>query len=251
MKTIKFKVVPTNLKKGMVPVNRYTVIHNGTVYDDTVYSGVAKKSGQPQPLVKATGAMIFSEIAEQLKHGYRVELPEASVFLTLPGSVESTSAESGRNNPPVLVARMVSKGALKTCCQGPEFKLDNVSKGATVSIVSVIDNISQQPDVITNGTNVEVHVVGNGLLMPDLTDQSVGAYLADSSGTVLVQATVTESTMTTLVCVFPCIDLQAGTYRFCVKSRGGADSFQYVATVGRRNVQIVNATDEGEEVQNG
>lgn len=250
MKTIKIKVVPTNLKKGTVPVNRYTVIHNGTVYDDTVYTGVSKKSGQPQPLVKATGAMIFSEIAEQLKHGYRVELPEVSAFLTLPGSVESMSAESSRSNPPVLVARMVSKGALKTCCQGPEFKLENVSKGATVSIVSVIDSISQQPDVITNGANVEVHVVGNGLLMPDLTDQTVGAYLADSSGEVLAKATVTESTMTTLVCVFPVIDLQAGTYRFCVASRAGLDPTQYVATVGRRNVQVVNAAED-EEVQHG
>ena len=251
MKTIKIKVIPTNLKKGAVPVIRYAVIHNGTVYDDTVYAGVSKKSGQPQPLVKATGAMIFSEIAEQLKHGYRVELPEVSAFLTLPGSVESMSTESSRSVPPVLVARMVSKGALKECCQGPEFKLENVSKGATVSIVSVIDNVSQQPDVITNGANIEVHVVGNGLLMPDLTDQSVGAYLADSSGKVLAESTVTESTMTTLVCVFPVIDLQAGTYRFCIASRAGLDPTQYVATVGRRNIQVVNAAAEGEEVQHG
>lgn len=251
MNTIYYKVVATNLKKGEIPISRYAVKHHGTVYDDTVYAGVSRKSGQPQPLVRATGSMIFDEIAEHLRHGYRVEMPEVSAFLTLPGSVESTSVESLRSEPPALVAHMVAKGDFKACCQGPEFRLENVSQGATVIVSGVVDSVSQQPDVITNGSNVEVHVVGSGLLIPDPTDPTVGAYLADSNGEVLVKAAVTESTMTTMVCVFPLVDLQAGTYRFCVASRAGLDPAQYAVTVGRRNVSVVNAAEESEEVENG
>ena len=108
----------------------------------------------------------------------------------------------------------------------------------------------ETPNVLTNGTDVEVHATGRGLYMPDTSDPTVGAYIADSSGKVLVKANVTESTATTLVCVFPQIDLPEGTYKFCVASRNGLDAVKYGVTVGSRNIQVVSA-DSAEEGQNG
>ena len=248
MTTIRFKTVPTNILKDEIPINRYAVLHNGTVYDDTVYSGVSKKIGQPMPLVKATGSMIFSEITENLKRGYRVEFPDASAFLTLPGKVESASAESRRETPPKLVAHLVAKGDFKTCCQGPEFVLENVTQGASVGVDGVIDAISSTPDVLTNGVNVEVHATGYGLYMPDPADPTVGVYIADSDGKALIKATVTESTATTLVCIFPEIDLEPGTYKFCVASRNGLDPLRYGVTIGKRNIRVVAGTAEVEGV---
>ena len=248
MTTIRCKTVPTNLKKGETPIYRYAVLHNGTVYDDTVYAGVSRKSGQPEPLVKATGAMIFNEIAENLKHGYRVELPELSAFLTLPGSVESMSAESRRADSPDLMAHLAAKGAFKKCCQGPEFAIENISQGATVVISDVRCGNHLPADTIPVGVNIEAHAIGSGLYQPDPADPTTGAYLADSSGKLLVKATVTESTSTTLICVFPEIDLEPGTYRFCVASRNGLDPSQYGVTIGKRNVQVVVASAEGEGV---
>lgn len=248
MTTIRYKTVPTNLTKGEVPLNRYVVLHNGTVYDDTVYSGVSQKSGQPTPLVRATGEMILSEIANHLRHGYRVELPDVSAFLTMPGSVESKSAESRRTMPADLVAHFVAKGSLKKCCQGADVALENVTHGAQVGITGVIDGISMTPNTLTKGTNVEVHTTGYGLFIPDPNDPTVGAYLADMDGRLLVKATVIESTATTLICVFPQIDLPAGTYKFCVGSRNGLDPAQYGVTIGKRNVTVVDAAGEGEGV---
>lgn len=248
MTVIKCKTVPTNLFKGAIPVSRYTVLHNGTVREDSLYDDIARKTGMAKPVVKATSSMIFDEIAENLKHGYRVELPEMSAFLTLPGSVESGSAESLKELPPVLVAHLAAKGNFRKCCQGPEFVLENVTQGATVVVNVVIDNVSERPGVLTNGTDVEVHVTGNGLYIPDPADPTVGAYLAASDGTVLVKADVLESTATTLACVFPQIALEPGTYKFCVASRNGLDPVQYGVTVGRRNVEVVDAADEDEGV---
>ena len=252
MTTIRYKVVPTALQKDEKPVNRFVVLHNGTVADDTVYSSIAQKTGMPKPLVKATGSMIFSETGEWLKRGVRVEYQDMSAYLSIPGSVESASAESRRATPPVLVAHFAAKGDFKKCCQGPEFVLENVTQGASVGVDTVIDAISETPDVITNGTDVEVHATGRGLYMPDLDDPAVGAYLADSGDTVLARATVTRTTSTLLVCTFPEIALEEGTYRFCVASRNGLDPAQYGVAVGRRNVRVANAAAaNGEEVQNG
>ena len=111
----------------------------------------------------------------------------------------------------------------------------------------VIDTISKTPEVLTNGSNVEVHVTGRGLYMPDLSDPTVGAYISDADGKVLVQANVTESTVATLVCTFSQINLEEGTYKFAVASRNGLDPAQYGVTVGTRNIRVVNAADEETE----
>ena len=251
MTTIRVKTVPTNLKRGEKPVSRYIALHNGKVYSNTVYADASQKSGLPVPILKASWDMVVGGVVDNLRKGYRVEFPHMSAFLTLPGSVESPSAEMRRETPLKLVVRLSAKGELKTCCQGSDFVLENITRGATVVLDSVIDNISKTPGVLTNGTGVEVHVVGNGLYMPDLADPTVGAYIADSAGIVLVKGTVTEYTATTLVCAFSQIDLEPGTYRFCIASRNGLDPAQFGVTIGRRNVSVVNASTEGEEVANG
>ncbi len=250
MTIIKCKSVPTGLENDEKPVNRFVHINNGTAYDDTIYGGVSRKSGQPFALVKATGTMIFDEIGENLKHGYRVELPQMSAFLSIPGSVESVSAESRRASAPALSVHLVAKGDLKTCCQGPEFVIENVTKGATVIVDGVIGE-NQVPDVLMNGTDVLVHSTGRGFYMSDVSDPTVGAYIAGSDGKVLVKAIVTESTATTLTCTFPQIDLEEGTYRFCVASRNGLDPAQYGVTIGSRNIRVVNEAPSVEEVQDG
>ena len=247
MTNIYCRTVPTGLKNGEKPVNRFVVVHNGTASEEHVYGGISSKSGMPFAMVKATGTMIFGEIGELLSHGYRVELPEMSAFLAIPGMVESASDESLRTTPLAPTVHLVAKGAFKKCCQGPEFSVENITKGATVVVDGVIDAVSKTPGVVTNGLNVEVHVTGRGLYMPDLSDPTVGAYIASADGKVLVKADVSESTVATLVCTFPQINLQEGVYKFAVASRNGLDPTQYGVTVGTRNINVVgavNATDE-------
>ena len=248
--TILYKTVMTALTKGIAPLYRFIVCSKGTVRDTEVYSAISRMIGQPLPLVRATVEMLFMVIAEQLRLGYRVELAQMSAFLAIPGVVESLSAESLKAAKPTLVAHLVAKGDFKRCCQGPECVLENVTEGAVVGVDAVVDDVNGTPNVLTNGTDVEVHVTGRGLYMPDVSDPTVGAYIADGTGAVLVKGNVTESTATTLVCVFPQISLQEGPYKFCVASRNGLDAVKYGVTVGSRNIQVVNVAS-AEEVQNG
>ena len=249
--TIRFKTVATALRKGETNCYRFMPITNGTIRDDSVYDAISRISGQPKPLVKATADMIFDAIAEQLKLGYRVEFPQMSAHLSIPGTVESSSAEGIKAAKPVLVAHLAAKGDFKKCCQGDEFVLQNVTNGASVGVDAVLDDENGTPNVISNGENVEVHATGYGLYMPETDDSTIGAYIADGNGAVLVKANVVESSATALVCVFPRLSLPEGTYKFCVASRNGFDPTQYGVTVGSKNIQVVNAASAEEEVQNG
>ena len=248
---IPFKTAVTPLTKGEVPLYRFYVKHNGSIRDDEIYDAVSRMCGQPKPLVKATVEMTLEAIEEQLQHGNRVEFPQLSALLSIPGTVESTSAESLKAAKPVLVAHLAAKGSFKKCCQGPEFVLQNVTQGASVGVDAVLDDVNGTPSVVRNGTNVEVHATGYGLYMPETDDPAVGAYIADGTGAVLVKANVIETSATALVCVFPQIDLPEGTYKFCVASRNGLDPALYGVTIGKKNITVVNAAAEGEEVHNG
>ena len=245
--TIMYRVVLTAIAKGLAPLYRFIPILNGTIRDDAVYAAVAKMSGQPKPLVKATLDMTFDMIVEYLKLGYRVEFPQMSAFLSIPGTVESTSAESLKAANPVLVAHLAAKGDFRKCCQGPGFTLKNATLGASVGVDTVLDDVNGTPNVIRNGVNVEVHATGRGLYMPETDDPAVGAYIADGKGTVLVKANIVETMSTMLVCVFPDLNLPEGAYKFCVASRNGLDPAQYGVTVGSKNIQVINATSEEEE----
>ena len=226
------------------------VQHNGTIGEDTFFEKVSMFCGLNPVMIMATFKVCIQQIMDELRNGMRVELPWLSVFLTLPGNFASTSPEDRRAAGARLVAHISAKGDFKNCCAGEEFVLENVTEGATVVIRGVSDMVLKQDDMIANGTGIEVHVVGNGFYMPDLSDPSVGVWLADADGTMLASAAVSESTATTLVCTFAQIDLEPGSYRLCVASRNGLDPERYGVTVARRKVTVVDAA-EGEEAQNG
>lgn len=180
----------------------------------------------------------------ELRNGNRVELKNLSVFLTLPGNFASTSPEDRRAAGAKLVAHIAAKGDFKTCCAGEDFDLVNVTKGATVVIRGVSDMVTKQEGILTNGTDVEVHIVGTGLYIPDEGDEMTGVWIERQDGSVCATARVTESTSATLVCVFGEIALQEGTYKLCVASRNGLNPEQYGITVARRNVTVAIAAEE-------
>ena len=250
-KSIRYMLSKTPfLTKDGRPTYAAAVQHGGTVGADTFFEKVSRDCGLKASVVKSTFSLCIDQMQDELRNGMRVELPWMSAFLTLPGNFASTSPEDRRAAGARLVAHIAAKGDFKNCCAGEEFVLQNVTQGATVVIRGVSDTVSGLDNVLTNGTDVEVHVVGTGLLMPDLSDPSVGVWLERTDGTVCATAQVTESTSTTLVCTFGEIDLDEGTYKLCVASRNGLDPEQYGVTVARRNVTVANAAEE-EEVHNG
>jgi len=250
MKKIRYKTKLTPFKKNERPAFSAVVVHNGTIGTDTFYEKVSNKCGLDGTMVKSISELVVKQMGEELRNGMRVELPGLSAYLTLPGNFASTSAENRRAAGAKLVAHISAKGAFRDCCAGDEFVLENVTQGATVVIRGVSDMLSQQDNVLTNGTDVEVHIVGTGLYMPETSDPSTGVWLETMDGTVCATAQVTESTSTTLVCVFGEIAQEEGTYKLCVASRNGLDPERYGMTVARRNVTVVNAAEE-EGMENG
>ncbi len=242
---IRYNTAFTGLKIGDRPVYRFYVRHNGTVGEDAFFEKASEISGMKPIVLKSNFDICIAQMIEELRNGYRVELPRVSAFLTMPGSFEGTTPEARKVADASLAVRLAAKGGLKTCCQGDGITLENVTQGATVVIRYVSDMVSKQDGVITNGTDVEVHVVGSGLYMGDGSDPATGVWLADADGTVLATARIVESTATTLSCVFPQVALAEGTYKFCVASRNGLDPEQYGVTVVRRNVTVANAAGEG------
>ena len=240
---IKYSTALTGLKIGDVPLYRFYVRHNGTVGEDTFYQNASQGSGITPFALKLSMKACLNQIMEEAKHGNRVELPEMSAFPTMPGSFGGTSRDAREAADAKLAVRLAAKGALRTCCQGDGFELTNVTEGATVVIRGISDMAADRDDVLINGTNVEVHIIGTGLYIPETDDDTVGVWLADGSGTVLAKARITESTATTLACVFPEIALEEGTYKLCVASRNGLDPELYGATVARRNVTVADAAE--------
>lgn len=247
MKKIKIKTKLTPFKKNGRVAYSVSVMHNGTVREDTFYKEVSKGCGLAAPMVRSAFDLCVDQMKYELRNGCRVELPSVAAFLTMPGNFASTSPEDRRAAGAGLVAHIIAKGDFRNCCAGEEFELVNVTKGATVVIRGVSDMVSKLEDVLTNGTDVEVHVVGTGLYIPDAEDETTGVWLERPDGTICATARVTSATSATLVCVFDEISMPEGQYKLAVASRNGLDPEQYDVTIARRNVAVVNAA-ESEDV---
>ena len=237
------KTRPTPFKKNGRVAYSASVIHNGTVGENTFFKKVGMKNGLGMDMSKATWNLCIGQMKEELRNGNRVETPWLSAYLSLPGNFASTSPEDRRAAGARLVAHINAKGDFKTCCAGEDFELVNVTKGATVVVRGVTDMVSKLDDVLTNGTDVEAHVVGTGLYIPDSEDETTGVWLEKLDGTICATARVTESTSATLTCVFAEIALPEGQYKLAVASRDGLDPEQYGVTIARRNVMVANAAE--------
>ena len=243
MRKLMVKTRPTPfLKNGRVAYSA-SVVHNGTIGADTFFERVSEKCGLAADMARATWNLGIEQMKDELRNGNRVELPQLSAFLSLPGNFASTSPEDRRAAGSRLVAHINAKGDFKSCCAGEDFEIVNITKGATVVVRGVSDMVSKLDDVLTNGTDVEVHVVGTGLYIPDAEDETTGVWLEKPDGTICATARVTESTSATLTCVFSEIALPEGRYKLAVASRNGLDPEQYGVTIARRNVMVANAAE--------
>ena len=233
MTPIKCSIGSITLPNGDAADGRYYVRHNGIVHDQTIYEDVGQQCGLSPALARAVGETLFNAIAKQLQLGYRVELPQLAAFLSVQGKKAST-AKGHVSVEPKPTVHLVPRGNLKDCCKGA-FSVDVVTPQASVTIRSFADLHSKQYEALTNGTNVEVHIVGTGLYMPDPSDQTVGVWAENASGKLRFDANVIESSASFLSAVFPKIDLPVGEGSYlCVASRDGMPDTHSVRTVRRR-----------------
>ena len=232
MNSLKCSIGSINLPTGDPDDGRYYVRHNGIIREKTFYGNVGERCGLSPAMARAVGESMFEELAEMLRRGYRVELPQMSAYLTMQGkkAAEAKGHASVEKRPAV---HLQPRGDLKDCCRNA-FNVELVTPQAAVAVFHFGDD-NLQNEAIGNGTDVEVHAIGTGLYMPDTSDPTVGVWIEDSARNTLARASVTESTYTTLIVKFPKIDLAPGDgYYFCVASRAKKTGAHSVRTVRRR-----------------
>jgi hypothetical protein len=232
MTKLKCSIASINLPNGDPSDGRYYVQHNGIVREETFYGNVGKRCNYSPAMARAVGESIFEEISELLRRGYRIELPQMSVFISMHGkkAAEAKGNASIEMSPSV---HLQPRGKLKECCRNA-FNVEIVTQQASV-VVSHFSDRNIQDGAIGDGTNVEVHITGTGLYMPNTSDPTVGVWIEDSSGKVAARATVMESANTSMTVQFPKIDLAPGDgYRLCVASRAKLTGAHSMRTVRRR-----------------
>lgn len=232
MTPIKCSVASINLPNGDPADGRYYVRHNGIIYEETFYKNVGKRCGLEPALARAVGETMFNVFSGFLREGYRVELPQMSVYLTMQGkkAAEAKGHKSKERHPAV---HLQPRGKFRDCCKDA-FEVELVTRQAAVYVFNFADaNI--QTGAISRGVNVKVSIVGGGLYMPDTSDPTVGVWIEDSNKKLCTRAVVDESGRTYLVVHFPKIDLPTGPgYYFCIASRDGSEAMHSVRTVRRR-----------------
>ena len=208
MTSLKCSIGSINLPNGDPDDGRYYVQHNGIIRETTFYSNVGSRCALSPALARAVGESIFEELAEMLRRGYRVELPQISAYLTMQGkkAAEAKGHASTEKRPAV---HLQPRGRFKDCCKNA-FNVELVTPQATVTVLHFADDNIQEDGSIGNGTEVHVIATGTGLHMPDTSDPTVGVWIEDSSGNTLARAVVKESATTYLSMVFPKIDLPPG-----------------------------------------
>ena len=232
MNSLKCSIGSINLPNGDPDDGRYYVRHNGIVHEKTFYSNVGKRCGLSPAMARAVGELMFEELSEMLRSGYRVELPQMSAYLTMQGkkAAEAKGHASVEKRPAV---HLQPRGEFKDCCKNA-FDVELVTPQAAVVVSNFLDS-NMRNEAIGNGTNVEVHAIGSGLYMPDTSDPTVGVWIEDSAGNTLARASVLETGYTYLSVKFPKIDLKPGDgYYFCVASRAKMTGAHSVRTVRRR-----------------
>ena len=96
MRKLMVKTRPTPfLKNGRVAYSA-SVVHNGTIGADTFFERVSEKCGLAADMARATWNLGIEQMKDELRNGNRVELPQLSAFLSLPGNFASTSPEDRR-----------------------------------------------------------------------------------------------------------------------------------------------------------
>ena len=167
-------------------------------------------------MARAVGETRFKVVADFLAQGYRVELPQMTAYLTMHGK-KAAKAKGHKSKEMHPEVHMQPKGMLRDCYEDV-FDVDLVTGQAAVVIDRFCD-ANMQNGAISNGTNVNVSLVGLGLYMPDTSDPTVGVWIEDSHGKIRSRAVVNEATMATLSLIFPKIDLPIGKgYYLCVAS---------------------------------
>lgn len=238
--TIKFRTKATGFTKNERPCYSAYVLHNGTVRSQTLMERVARRCGYDASIVGCVWSGTFAQMREEFRNGNRIDLDEVSGGLNVQGLFK------GLNDPwdPArhsLVPSLAAKGNLRTCLAG--MSAENMTDAPTVVVKRVMDLVAKIDGTISGTAPVSVYVSGTNLLV-DTSAEDEGAWLEDSSGTIVAKAAVTDSTSLTLNCTFS--ELPAdGTYWFAVAGRGGIPDGG--VSVGRRKVTVQSSTTtEGE-----
>lgn len=242
MKTIRFKTVLSQLKKGEQPCYRAVAVSNGTVEFSTICDNAAKRVGMDPAVMRFAGGLLLREFGDELADGRSVNVEDvAHAGLAVTGVFEAQNSawDKAKNK---VVPFFYAKGAMKD--RVGELVGENVTEGNHCTIKRVVDTTAKTDGVVTNERGVVVYISGvNTKITPGAVDE--GVWLEDMKGVVVAQATVIGSTMTTVDAAFDTLPLEKdGDYRIVVAARGGLGA-EYGVSIARKQVEVKSAGQEG------
>ena len=233
---VKFKTALSTFKKDDKPCYRGIVNHNGTAYLADIAKNAAARVGMDESVMKFSGELLVEQIGLELKGGKRVEIEDLlSGGLSILGTFPSANAPWDKSKN-ALSPYFYAKGGMKEAFA--DAVAVNVTEGNHAKLIRVLDTVSKTEGVITNQPNVTVYLSGVNLLL-NAAAPDEGVWLEDLEDTVVATATVTDSTSTTLDCVFATLP-EDGTYRIVVATRGGLGS-EFGVSIARKSVEVKTA----------
>ena len=241
---IKYKTVLSQFKKGERPCYRAVPISNESVDFTTVCDNAAKRVGMDSSVARFVGDLLLHQIGDELAEGRCVDMDDfVHAGLAVTGVFDAQNAQWDRAKHKV-VPFFYAKGAMKDSIGG--IVGENVTEGNRCTIKRVLDTTAKIDNVITNMRGVLVYISGiNTKISSWAADE--GVWIEDMDGTVVANATIANSTMTTVDAVFDSLPLEKeGAYRIVVASRGGLGA-EYGVSIARKQIAVKAMGEQGGE----
>lgn len=230
MAKIKGKTYLSQFKrKGDVSCYAMRLSNNGSVNEADIASDNAQDSRLSKPYVEATVKALTGSMVKALCAGKRVDTEYFSIQPSCKGRFKNPTDkfDPARHS---IELNFIPKKKLRQLLATLE--VENVTAHVKVALALLRSEGVDEKDVIRLGVNFFGE--GEGLTLVDGRDDEYAALLDPETREIVAKATVSESSIGTLVGTFAADAAEPGDYLFAVASRNGGDESLTPFTADRK-----------------
>ena len=234
MAKIKGKTYLSQFKrKGDVSCYVMRLATNGSVCETDIAEDNAKDSRLSKPYVEATVKALTGSMVSALCAGKRVDTEYFSIQPSCKGRFTDPTDrfDPARHS---IELNFIPKKKLRSLLATLE--VENVTAHVKVSLAFVRSEGEAEKDVVKLGGRVFGE--GEGLTIVEGREDEFVALLDTETREIAAKATVSESSVGTLVCTFAADAVEPGDYLFAVASRNGGDA-SLTPFTAERKVKVI------------
>ncbi len=207
-------------------------IHTAILRDDALIDDMCETLHMDRTLVQLALTLVSSYIPAALSRGKKLDFGPFSLALSITGAFDGANDEfqPGRNS--ISVVATASKRLKKALS---DLEPVNATPAPAPKAKRLTDDKNNQEGVLSPGAKVLISGTDLGV-SPEAPDE--GVWICDEAGERLAKAVVTESSSTTLDCVFPVSpEIAPGRYTLLIASRN-REATLGAPGIGRRSVKV-------------